>query len=145
MRKLLAILLSGCAIAGAQTKIDDTQVKAPPSAVTVIKVITPAGFVNVQPDGVTFVIDLASRLAKCIVPGGQVTFVDSEIPGGTIGGTNAVFTLAFAPAPAASLVLWRNGLKQRAGVDFDLSGTTITFRTGLFPVTGDLLEASYRR
>ena len=136
----------------AQTQVGDSQLKAPPTAFTSIKVETPTGFVRVQPDNVTFVLDLAASppIAKCIVTGGgpTITFVDGEIPAGTINGTNRIFTLAFAPAPAVSLVLYRNGVKQRAGVDFDLAGSTITFRLVVgvpVPLTGDSLEASYRR
>jgi hypothetical protein len=73
-----------------------------------------------------------------------VTFVDVETPGGTIDGINTAFTLAQAPAPAASLLLFRNGLLQRAGVDFSLSGAAVTFLAGSIPQPGDLLQANYR-
>lgn len=71
-------------------------------------------------------------------------FSDSETPSGTINGSNAVFTLAFTPSPAASLELYLNGLRQDAGVDFTLSNNTITFFTASTPEPGDLLLASYR-
>jgi hypothetical protein len=54
------------------------------------------------------------------------TFVDAETPGGTLDGVNATFTLAGTPNPPASLTLWRNGLTQKPGLDFSLSGSTIT-------------------
>lgn len=77
-------------------------------------------------------------------------FVDQEVPAGTIDGTNAVFTLANTPSPAASLQLFRNGVLQKAGTDYALSGAVITFQTGSIPMPGsggnpaDLLLASYR-
>ena len=75
-----------------------------------------------------------------VVPG----FVDGETPTGTLNGTNATFALANAPSPASSLTLFRNGLLLTAGVDFNLSGSTITFLGGAIPQSGDLLEAFYR-
>ncbi len=71
-------------------------------------------------------------------------FYDGVVPAGTVNGTNAVFTLSPAPDPAASLKLTRNGLVQKAGVDYTLSGGTITFTSGAIPQTGDLLLAWYR-
>jgi hypothetical protein len=71
-------------------------------------------------------------------------FVDHEIPVGTINSSNATFTLAAAPVPASSLMLYRNGLLMRSGVDFTLSGPTITFTVQSVPQTGDGLLASYR-
>ncbi|MGC2656621.1 MAG: hypothetical protein WA324_01495 [Bryobacteraceae bacterium] len=71
-------------------------------------------------------------------------FIDGETPGGTINGGNATFTLANAPSPATSLDLYRNGLVQSVGVDYRISGNTITFLPGSIPQTGDLLQAFYR-
>lgn len=71
-------------------------------------------------------------------------FVDHETPSGLINGSNATFTLASAPSPASSLSLWRNGLLLRAGVDFNLTGSSITFLTVAVPQAGDMLQASYR-
>jgi hypothetical protein len=71
------------------------------------------------------------------------SFADAEIPAGAIDGLNLVFTLAFAPSPAASLQLFQNGLlTQAGGVDYTLAGLTATF--GIAPVGGDTLVAYYR-
>lgn len=70
---------------------------------------------------------------------GSVSFVDGEIPAGTIDGTNAVFILAAAPNPPTSLHLHNNGLRLSPIIrsngsfisgDFDLAGATITFGNG---------------
>lgn len=74
----------------------------------------------------------------------QVAYVDHEAPGGSIDGANRIFTLASAPAPSASLHLFRNGILQREGVDFLLSGQGITFLAVSTPQPGDILSASYR-
>ncbi len=73
-----------------------------------------------------------------------VTFVDQETPGGTANGTNVTFTLANTPNPSTSLALYRNGLRMMPGVDYTLSGSTITFAAASTPQTGDILIASYR-
>lgn len=73
----------------------------------------------------------------------SIDYIDSETPSGTINGSNTVFTLANTPSPVASLHLYLNGLRQRAGgQDYTLSGLTITFVTA--PSTGDILLADYR-
>ena len=63
---------------------------------------------------------------------------------GAVNGSNAVFTLASAPSPAGSLALYRNGLFQRQGADYQISANTITFFLASVPQTGDLLVANYR-
>lgn len=73
-----------------------------------------------------------------------VAFVDQEVPGGTVDGVNTSFTLSQAPNPGASLSLYRNGMLQKANLDYTLSGTGITFQPGLAPQPGDMLLASYR-
>lgn len=77
--------------------------------------------------------------------GGQTfNFADGEIPVGTVNGTNTVFGLQFAPSPASSLNLLRNGVALMAGVDYTLTGSTISFIPAAAPQTGDLLQAFYR-
>ncbi len=77
--------------------------------------------------------------------GGVVpSFVDGEIPGGAVNGANTSFTLINPPSPVSSLILYRNGLYQRQGVDYLATGSAITFFTASLPQIGDLLTASYR-
>ncbi len=71
-------------------------------------------------------------------------FQDAETPGGEVNGVNMDFTLAAMPNPPESLELTRNGLVQKAGLDFTLSGADITFLSGATPQTGDTLLAWYR-
>ena len=71
-------------------------------------------------------------------------FSDGEVPGGTVNGNNTTFTLANAPSPAASLALFRNGIAQKATVDYTLTGSTVQFLTGAVPQPGDTLLAWYR-
>ena len=73
-----------------------------------------------------------------------VTFVDAEALTGTINGTNLGFALSSIPNPAASLVLYRNGLRMQMDLDYSLSGRIVIFPPSLAPRPGDLLAASYR-
>jgi len=72
------------------------------------------------------------------------TFVDGEVPSGTLDGVNVVFNLAGTPNPPASLLLARNGLVQKPVVDFTLAGSTVTFVSASTPQPTDVLIASYR-
>ncbi|MGB6943536.1 MAG: hypothetical protein WBE37_14145 [Bryobacteraceae bacterium] len=74
----------------------------------------------------------------------STTFVDGEVPSGTINGTNTIFTLANVPDPPSSLALFRNGLLLTQGGDYTLASNAVTFQTGALPQTGDVLAASYR-
>jgi hypothetical protein len=75
--------------------------------------------------------------------GSPAVFVDGETPSGAINGSNTQFTLANTPVASTSVSVWLNGLFQRYGVDFSVSGSTISF-LGTPPQTGDVLLASYR-
>jgi hypothetical protein len=83
------------------------------------------------------------RLAPTGTP--VVDFADAEVPGGSVNGANAVFTLAGTPLPASSIRVFRNGLLQMEGVDFNLAVNTITFTSVSIPQTGDIVQVSYRR
>jgi len=76
--------------------------------------------------------------------GNGAAFVDAETPAGLINGSNAVFTLADSPSPGSGLALYRNGLLQKQGLDYTLSGNVITFAAEAIPQPGDVLTASYR-
>jgi hypothetical protein len=71
-------------------------------------------------------------------------FVDGDTPAGLVDGANTAFTLSGEPNPAASLTVYRNGMLQKPGQDFTLSGNQIQFVTAAAPQPGDTLTASYR-
>jgi hypothetical protein len=73
----------------------------------------------------------------------QPTYSDAEVPGGTIDGSNKIFSLADTPL-GSSLSLFRNGVYQTVNSDYTLNGSTIQFATGAVPQSGDALIASYR-
>jgi hypothetical protein len=68
--------------------------------------------------------------------------VFGEAPSGLIDGSNKTFGLQNAPTPPLSMMLFRNGMVLRQGVDYTLIGSVITFVTA--PNSGDWLYAYYR-
>ena len=71
-------------------------------------------------------------------------FVDGDSPAGIVDGANTSFTLSAVPSPLSSLELYRNGMLQKAGQDFNLAGTTVEFVAAAAPQQGDTLLAFYR-
>lgn len=70
---------------------------------------------------------------------------DPETPQGAVDGVNRDFVLSGIPMPASSLQLYRNGLLQKAGVDYTLAVNVVTFLPASTPQTGDILQATYRK
>lgn len=71
---------------------------------------------------------------------GEAEWAYNWIPTGAIDGSNKTFTLRSVPA-WSSLHLYKNGLRQILGIDYTLSGATITFRTA--PASGDAVVCDY--
>jgi len=71
-------------------------------------------------------------------------FADAEVPVGAIDGDNRVYNLAFTPSPPTSLILTRNGLVMKRGLDYTLTGNIVTFNGEQTPQVGDILLAWYR-
>jgi hypothetical protein len=109
-------------------------------------VIDSSGLIDGAAGNLSDCVHVDGSSGACGSGGGGVlpSFSDGETPGGTVNGSNATFTLAFAPSPAAALDLYRNGLMMKQGSDYSLSGSTITFFLASVPQASDLLVASYR-
>lgn len=74
--------------------------------------------------------------------GTSIVFVDDEVPFGLIDGLNTSFTCASVPQ---GLEVFRNGIRENAGVDYLVSGSTVTFLAVSIPQPGDLLKVKYRK
>jgi hypothetical protein len=108
-------------------------------------IINQAGQIDGAAGNLSDCVRVDGTSGPCGSAGGLLpSFSDGEVPAGAVNGSNTAFTLAFAPSPATSLELYRNGLRQEAGIDFQLTGNTITFYVGSTPQNGDLLLANYR-
>lgn len=144
--------------AHAQTSLDAAQVTCKFSGTPLIIMafqgatsapITPGArlpFVCIPVDLKSFTLDTSTNppTLRVISAAPAATYVDGEVPGGAIDGTNAAFTLAAVPA-ASSLKLYRNGIRLTQGSDYTLSGQAITFAAGAVPQPNDSLMADYRR
>jgi hypothetical protein len=76
--------------------------------------------------------------------GVQPSFVDGDSPAGIVDGSNTSFTLSAVPDPVSSLAVYRNGVLQKTGQDYTLTGGTIQFVAAAAPQPGDTLLAGYR-
>lgn len=72
---------------------------------------------------------------------GGITTPYAETPSGTINSSNVTFTLANTPAASASVMVLLDGVMQYNGLDYTMSGPTITFAVA--PVTGSTIFAYY--
>jgi hypothetical protein len=67
--------------------------------------------------------------------------VDDETPSGSIDNSNLTFTLASTPL-AGTVKIYLSGVRQLIGVDYTMSGATITFT--IPPQTGHTIRCDYR-
>ena len=71
------------------------------------------------------------------------SFVENEVPSGTLDSINDTFTLANTPI-AGSVKIYQNGIRLKGGgIDYNISGPTITFSTA--PQAFDILLCDYRK
>lgn len=66
---------------------------------------------------------------------------EQEVPSGSVNGVNTSFALSATPHSAKSVVLSVDGLIMRQGLDYSVSGSTISMTTA--PVAGQQLYAIY--
>lgn len=157
---LLALIVLPAALAAQSTSINESSVVGLISGLGVRPIHGP-GFVAgrvVVTDSNGMLESAVGAATDCVYTNGSTgpcvtdatfvvvdaTFVDAEIPTGTVDGTNAAFTLSQAASPASSLQLYRNGILQQAGNDFSVSGTAIIFLQASIPQVGDVVQAFYR-
>jgi hypothetical protein len=151
MKRLLRLSLvaSSCA---AQTTVPLATIR-PPSAPTV----TIVAYINDPASG-------KATIVPVLVSGPGFTLLPPTTPGGAyvlriLGSTqptweNEVFIIT-APAPTLQLIVspgssfpiqvMRNGLTLTSGVDYTLSGSTLTFLVGAVPGPGDIVRVLYQR
>lgn len=94
---------------------------------------------NLWKASLTLVINARGWNGNSVSSGDDVTMY-SEIPSGSITGINPTFTLTQVPV---TLILIKNGLVQSVGVDYTISGNTITFLAGAIPQPGDSLASFF--
>jgi hypothetical protein len=139
---------------GANTSFTLSQIPAPVSGLSVYRngLLQSIGVdytlngstISFLPGSTPKATDILAAYYRIAGVGPNAKFVDSEVPGGTIDGTNVTFTLAQAPSPALSLRLYKNGILLTQNNDYSLNGKTIVLNTGAMPSPGDALLAAYR-
>jgi hypothetical protein len=142
------------AINGTNAAFTLANVPNPPTSLALFRnglLLTQGGDYTLSSNAITFQTGAVPQLADVLlasyrlsltIPG--VGFVDQETPSGAINGVNATFTLSQTPSPSTSAAVYRNGLRMSPGIDYTLSGSVITFVTGLVPQSSDTLSCSYR-
>jgi hypothetical protein len=134
--------VSESAVVGLLSDLGARPVKGPGFAAGRVAVVDSAGMLESASGTASDCLHVDGSSGPCGDSG--PAFVDGEAPGGIVDGSNAVFTLAALPDPAASLAVYRNGLLQKAGGDFNASGQSIQFVAAAIPQPGDTLLAAYR-
>lgn len=107
-------------------------------------VISATGELEAASGSLTDCLRVDGTSGACGTGGTAIGFVDAEVPSGTIDGVNTTFSLSEAPSPPTSLRVYRNGILLFEGVDYSLSGDTVTFYQSAKPFNGDGLRASFR-
>lgn len=77
---------------------------------------------------------------------GIIDWVESEVPSGTINGSNVTFTIANQPTEPMAVEVFLDGLRQVYTTHYSIGGTlnkTITFVTA--PAVAQNLWVSYTR
>jgi hypothetical protein len=107
-----------------------------------VAVVNPLGALESVTGSATDCVRVDGSSGPC--GGLQPSFVDGDSPNGLVDGSNTSFTLSAVPDPASSLAVYRNGVLQKTGQDYTLTGSTIQFVAAAAPQPGDTLLAGYR-
>lgn len=96
------------------------------------------------PDVTMTVAPIAGGQLVAVIDVASVSLVQtlSSVSGtitGSINGSNTVFSTAISPTATVNTVLFLNGTYQLQGIDYSMTGSTITMT--IAPVTGDQLVA----
>ena len=81
-----------------------------------------------------------AAIAKENIVAADITERDGAI--GVIDGRNGTFTLSYGPVGPASVKVYLNGMHQRQGADYTITGKLVTFSS--VPPTGSTVDIDYR-
>ena len=129
-------------VVGLIADLGSRPVKGPGFAPGRVAIIDPSGAIESAAGNPADCVHVDGSSGAC---GSQPpSFVDADSPSGIVDGSNALFVLSAPPDPAGSLSVYRNGMLQKSGQDYTLTGSTIQFVAAATPQPGDTLLASYR-
>jgi hypothetical protein len=133
-------------VSGLREELDARPIKGAGYSSSRVAMINADGAIESVLGNLSDCVKVDGTSGACATGGGTgPVFVDAETPAGAVDGSNGSFTLTGSPSPAASLQLFRNGILQKATVDFTLSGSSITFAGGSIPQSGDVIQTYYRK
>lgn len=118
--------------------------KGPSFGTSRAAVVDQNGAIDTVVGNLTDCVYVDGSSGPCFDPSFLPTYSDGETPSGVVDGANTSFVLVGTPTPAQSLILFRNGMLQKQGFDYSLSGSSLQFLAGAGPQPGDTLMAWYR-
>jgi hypothetical protein len=129
-------------VTGLRTELDIRPAKGTSYVASRAAVINSAGAIDAALGSPGDCLRVDGTTSPC--GSGGLLFIDGETPAGVINGVNTAFALSAAPAPDASLTLFRNGMILKQGTDYTVSGSSVVLAPGNAPAVGDRLQAWYR-
>ena len=137
MKTFAIVILTAalCLAAEAQTKIADSQV-APPAGLTgpSITILLPDGTKRavLLDAGLTLDASTIPWRLKIIIPASQPSaLIDADLS------RNADETWSLPSDPTGTVIIFRNGVKQKSPVDYTRAGRVVTFIDALVPLPKD--------
>ncbi len=129
-------------VTGLVSDLGARPVKGPAFAPGAVAVVDASGLLDSVSGNASDCVHVDGSTGPC---GNQApSFVDGDTITGIVDGSNTTFALSAAPNPPGSLVFYRNGMLQKAGLDFTLNNNSVQFLPASTPQPGDTLLASYR-
>ena len=124
------------------TRLSETQVATPATSFTLIRVLTPAGWIYVQPDP-TIQIDTAASppIIRAVLPPGATEAVQKFVV--TIAAQT--FTLTGALAPNTLPAVYRNGVLMAEDIDYALAWPILTFFPEQAIALRDIIQVRYKK
>jgi len=116
--------------------------KGPAFAPGAVAVVDASGLIDTAIGNASDCVHVDGSTGPCGMAG--ASFVDGDTITGNVDGANTLFGLSAVPNPPGSLVFYRNGILQKAGLDFMLNNNSVQFLPASTPQPGDTLLASYR-
>jgi hypothetical protein len=123
------------------TQLAADQLRAPPTQFTVIRVLTPTGWINVQPDAsIEIDVNAAPPVIRAVAPATQ-DLVEKFV----VTTAATTFTLAAIPGKGCVPQVARNGVLMTEGIDYTVAGATVSFLPVQPVLAGDIVQIRYRR
>ena len=80
-------------------------------------------------------------LSNNVLSGTSPIVPKAETPTGLVNGSNLVYTITTTPIANEGVIVFLNGIAQYNGIDYTVSGTTITFTNA--PASGSSIFVYY--